>query len=443
MKTIKAKVDFSKENGKIRRLNGGNLGPALIHGNFNNDKLVDEFRTLEVPITRMHDCPLSNPGMRLVDIHQIFGNWKADAQNPDNYYFRQTDDYLRATRAAGSDIFFRLGISIEHTLNNYYAYPPEDYDKWADICINIIRHYNEGWADGHNWNIKYWEIWNEPDVTKQMWNASMHEYCKMYEVAAKKIKARFPNVKVGGPVLAWCDPGGSNPAGYAKSHEFLAYCRDHNVPLDFFSWHKYGQTLDIHVKNPDEVRAMVDQYGYKDAELHLNEWHYWFGFGGKSDTDMIDGLGGINSAAYATATLTVWQDTALTMGYFYTIGNLGNAWGAWGLRGRNKNYYALKAFAEVAHYENRVKSSTEDLNLQVLAGKNAEGKRALLVSSFKNGADKLELSLKDAKGVTFKVRKTDLENNDLESTVKVGANGKIVLEGAPEGQSVLYLLTEE
>ena len=66
MKTIKAKVDFSKGNGKIRRLNGGNLGPALIHGNFNNDKLVDEFRTLEVPITRMHDCPLSNPGMRLV-----------------------------------------------------------------------------------------------------------------------------------------------------------------------------------------------------------------------------------------------------------------------------------------------------------------------------------------------------------------------------------------
>jgi hypothetical protein len=46
MKTIKAKVDFSKENGKIRRLNGGNLDLALIHGNFNNDKLVDEFRTL-------------------------------------------------------------------------------------------------------------------------------------------------------------------------------------------------------------------------------------------------------------------------------------------------------------------------------------------------------------------------------------------------------------
>ncbi|MBO5680197.1 MAG: hypothetical protein J6T08_00645, partial [Lentisphaeria bacterium] len=88
-------------------------------------------------------------------------------------------------------------------------------------------------------------------------------------------------------------------------------------------------------------------------------------------------------------------------------------------------------------------SSTEDLNLQVLAGKNADGKRALLVSSFKNGADKLELSLKDAKGVTFKVQKTDLDNNALESTVKVGANGKIVLDGAPEGQSVLYLLTEE
>jgi len=41
--------------------------------------------------------------------------------------------------------------------------PPKDFNKWARICVNIIRHYNDGWAGGYHWGIKYWEVWNEPD----------------------------------------------------------------------------------------------------------------------------------------------------------------------------------------------------------------------------------------------------------------------------------------
>ena len=29
--------------------------------------------------------------------------------------------------------------------------------------MNVIKHYNSGWANGYHYNIKYWEIWNEPD----------------------------------------------------------------------------------------------------------------------------------------------------------------------------------------------------------------------------------------------------------------------------------------
>ena len=126
MKTEILHADFTERTGKIRRLNGGNLGPCLTRGNMNNNQNVRDFAELEIPITRLHDAPLSNKGMRLVDIPQIFGNWKADAQNPDNYYFIQTDDYIRAIRSSGSDVLFRLGTSIEHTLNNYFAFPPED-----------------------------------------------------------------------------------------------------------------------------------------------------------------------------------------------------------------------------------------------------------------------------------------------------------------------------
>lgn len=46
---------------------------------------------------------------------------------------------------------------------------PEDFDKVAEIFAATVRHYNRGWADGYNWNIKYWEIWNEPEGIQNMW----------------------------------------------------------------------------------------------------------------------------------------------------------------------------------------------------------------------------------------------------------------------------------
>ena len=433
-------VDFTRKNGLIRRLNGGNLGPQLTRGNIDNGQSVTDFAELEVPITRLHDAPLGNPGMRLVDTQHIFGNFRADAQNPDNYYFIATDDYLRAIRAAGSEIFFRLGTSIEHTANNYFAFPPQDFEKWAEVCVNIIRHYNEGWNNGFSWNIVYWEIWNEPDVVKQMWNSSMEEYCRLYEVAARKIKARFPNVKVGGPVLSYVHPGGND----TLARIFLEYCRDHQVPLDFFSWHRYASDMQELSVEPTLVRGVLDEYGFTETELHLNEWHYWIGgFSKPAYFDPVDGLPGINAAAFATAILTAWQDTPLTMGYHYTIGQLSNAWGAWNNWGeRLKLFYTLKAFALTARCKERVVSTSDDINVQILAGIGPDGTRAVLVSNFKSNRKEIELQLKGAENTRFSLVRIDLDHDWEESECSTDARGTVKLPGAGTGLSCVILLQE-
>ena len=441
MKNEMPTVDFHRKNGKIRRLNGGNLGPHLKRGNIDKGKSVTEFAELEIPISRLHDAPLGNPGMRLVDVQHIFGSWRADAQNPDNYYFIQTDDYLRNIRAAGSEIFFRLGVSIEHTLNNYFAFPPQDYEKWTEICINIIRHYNEGWNNGFSWNITYWEIWNEPDIVKMMWNSSMEEYCRLYEVAAKRIKARFPNVKIGGPVLAYVRPGSND----AHARLFLGYCRANRVPLDFFSWHRYATGIEEIAAEPAKVRELLDEYGFTETELHLNEWHYWVGgFGKQAYCDPVDGLPGINAAVFATALLSAWQDSPLTMGYHYTIGQLSNAWGAWNQWGeRFKLFYTLKAFAQIVRYEERAVSVSDDINLQLLAGTDANGRRALLLSNFKSGKEQIELRLKGAENTRFSQVLIDLDHDWAESECATDAGGLLRLPGAKPGMSSVILLREK
>jgi hypothetical protein len=53
---------------------------------------------------------------------------------------------------------YRLGQNIEHTARNYFAHKPADFDRWAAICLGIIRHYNEGWAHGFRHGIRYFEV---------------------------------------------------------------------------------------------------------------------------------------------------------------------------------------------------------------------------------------------------------------------------------------------
>lgn len=227
---MKLTIDYTRKAGTVRRLNGVNLAPPPIAEKASRDLSAD-FAALRAPYARLHDAPLENGNMRLVDVPFLFGNCDADAADKANYYFRQTDDYLATCRRCGSDIIYRLGVSIEHGIGRYYAFPPEDFEKWSDICVNIVRHYNEGWNDGFAWNIRYWEIWNEPDLAGNMWNAPLERYFELYALTAKKLKARFPGIKVGGPAYACCDPG--------RINAFLDACRAADAPLDFFSWHCY------------------------------------------------------------------------------------------------------------------------------------------------------------------------------------------------------------
>ena len=88
------KVDFSRVTGKFKPMNGVSLAPQLSNI-FAWERGCELYRKLNIQSVRLHDVPLNNPGMRLVDIHQIFSNFDADPADPANYYLEQTDDYLQ------------------------------------------------------------------------------------------------------------------------------------------------------------------------------------------------------------------------------------------------------------------------------------------------------------------------------------------------------------
>ena len=274
------KFDLTKADGKIKIMNAVNNGPA--GSPVRKTGNTEFYKALEIPYARNHDASFYSAygGEHTVDVHRIFKNFDADENDPANYLFEPTDEYIENTLAVGTKTFYRLGASIEHH-HKVGMYPPKDFHKWARICEHIIRHYTEGWADGFNYDIEYWEIWNEadcrnPDGSNPCWQGTNEQFVDFYEVAAKHLKSKFPHLKIGGPAFTSSNEVSSNPI----KTMFLDAVKERNIPLDFYSFHGYIYT-------PDKVRKLsdlaVNSFVSRDLpipELIYNEWNYvrsWVG----------------------------------------------------------------------------------------------------------------------------------------------------------------------
>jgi hypothetical protein len=401
-----ATVDFAKPAGKIRALHGVNNGP-LVWGYA--DDLTKYHADAGFPSTRLHDSHWPCPDV--VDIAYIFPIFDADADDPKFYRFTTTDAYLAPIVKNGSRITYRFGASAENRVRNVfkgglYTRPPKDYAKWAKICVNIIRHYNEGWANGFHHNIKYFEICNEPEAIGT-WQGTMQQYFQLYEVTARAIKTHDPSLKVGGPVMGGDVPVATKP--------FLAYCRDKGVPLDFLAWHLYANSPQEVVRFAKACRVNLNEYGFNNAESHLTEWGY-IAPPRLCDCNPVEKVGdpepqkvaatrkyfadrrGPNGAAFVATSLMRLQDSPLDMANFYTADT--NPWGMfdeWGIPGRV--YFAFVAFNQLTKTPNRVTCELQGAprpEITMCAGTSDDRKTAsILVSNFGEAPRKVAIRLQN------------------------------------------------
>lgn len=123
-----------------------------------------------------------------------------------------------------------------------WAYPPKDYEKWAELVRQWVLHSVEryGKPEVLTW---YWELWNEPDIP--YWKGMPEEYNKLYDYTAAAVKRVLPAAKVGGP--ATTGPASEKAAGFLK--QFLEHCANGKnavtgkpgAPIDFITYHAKGR----------------------------------------------------------------------------------------------------------------------------------------------------------------------------------------------------------
>jgi hypothetical protein len=345
---VRLTVDCSKRLGPIRPLHGVNSGPVEDGGLLD---LSSYHRSAGFPLTRLHDVHW--PNADVADLHVVFPNPDADPQRPESYDFAATDDYLRATLATGTKLVYRLGESIEHAPRKRFAHPPRDPENWAAACAGIIRHYNEGWANGFRHDIRYWEVWNEPDNRPNCWTGSDEDYFRLYATTSRLIKRHWPGLKVGGPAVGNTGEiidGRHRPSPFVSA--FLERYRRDRLPLDFFSWHAYTNDARQVAARAAEVRRLLDEFGFRETESHLNEWNYLPGNDwtavtlagqGEPRQRFYDRVGGAEGAAFVASTLLRLQDAPLDAANYFNAGS--NGFGLFTQAGvPKKSFHAFQAF---------------------------------------------------------------------------------------------------
>ncbi|MBQ8897653.1 MAG: hypothetical protein IJY86_04155 [Clostridia bacterium] len=310
------RFDLAKQYGKFKPLNATNGGPWYKrHAADQFRSNFEDYKAARIPYSRNHDSNASGVygGPFAHDVSVIFPRFEADPCDPASYDFACTDEAILACLDAGTQTFFRLGETIEHQIKKHHTLPPADFKKWAVVCEHIIRHYNEGWADGLHLGIKYWEIWNEPDLdhddspNKRTWGGTEAQFHDFFETAAKHLKSCFPDLNIGGPASA---------GNHGWVERFLCEMQKRNVPLDFLSWHIYCVEPEQMLRSAYAFRAIMDKYGYEKAESICNEWNYVADWG-RDYVESLKVIHGAKGAAFTMGCIALSQSAPVDMLMYY------------------------------------------------------------------------------------------------------------------------------
>jgi hypothetical protein len=360
---------------------GGHKPENFKFGGWNMRDDVDAsigYRMARIDLVRTHDAygpgdidakfeTAAAPGGALIsakrDVYTIFPNPDANPEDPASYRFGPTDKLIASIEKIGAQVIFRLGRS-----EGADPKPPPDFDRYAAIAKHIVLHYNRGWANGFHYGIRYWEVWNEPDLANLFWGGTPQQFFDLYGRLARAVKAADSSALVGGPAIA--KPNDNSP----YRDEFMRYVRSAHVPLDFYSWHWYATDSNDprdFARIAADLRTRLDRFGLAKTRSLLTEWNY-----GLSDPPPSP----LVRASFITSALLYMQDAPIDAATLYRADNVFGADGAT----PDKTGQALIALGEMKTTPVRLAVEGGDLDgLAVIAGRSRDHRvLRILISNY-------------------------------------------------------------
>ena len=172
-------------------------------------------------------------------------NWIDMEPQKGSFYWNPWDDAVNDALSRGQHVLATLAYTPAWaTSGTPSTSPPDDIGDWYNYVYWTVDHFKD--------RVKYWSIWNEPNLP-QFWSGTRGDYINMLKVAAQAVRAADPEAFVVGPELSdlnnwetWLD-------------EILSYCRPE---IDIVAHHIYED-------NVGEILRMLEgpRYPWEDRAV--------------------------------------------------------------------------------------------------------------------------------------------------------------------------------
>jgi hypothetical protein len=153
------------------------------------------------------------------------------------------------------------------------------WDQWAEA---MVKRYQD--------RIIYWEIWNEPDISKTI---TAEDYARFYERTADIIKKHQPNA-----VLMAIGLAGISRDEYVDT--FLSYLKEQNKldQVDIITYHGYAPRPEDSYQHVSVLRDLVKSY---DPSIDL-----WQGENGAPSTPAAETVGAMSKLDWSETSQAKW-----------------------------------------------------------------------------------------------------------------------------------------
>lgn len=190
--------------------------------------------------------------------------------------FADFDRLIDTVRSAGAEPYVRLAYHMPRALSSQpdskaWGYsPPRDPQEWDDLIRAIVHHLNVE----RNLGVKYFVCTlNEADIAVARHGTDWRDILDLHERTVKVARAVDPTIKVGGPAV--CLP--LDGVGGTCLREFVTFCRDRKLPLDFICFHRYRaahpRDYEHHVQRVQQIVREADPE--LDPEWFCDEYNLW------------------------------------------------------------------------------------------------------------------------------------------------------------------------
>lgn len=233
---------------------------------------------------------------KYIRFHGLFSDemmvYKENAEGKAIYSWIYIDEIFDFLLRNGIKPFIEIGFMPEVLSSKNQHAPflwdanvsyPNSLKKWSDLIQAFISHCITRYGENEvkSW---YFQIWNAPDLENVFWfekKEKFYEFFKETYFALKNVKS---DLSIGTPGFVPINK-------FSWLHDFLTYCNDNSIILDFIACNIYGYTdpknksipsealqhsidnEDIIKNSIDDLKIIINSCNLKSTKIFVTEWN--------------------------------------------------------------------------------------------------------------------------------------------------------------------------